>query len=400
MRSTTVVVVGAGHCGLSMSRHLTDRSIDHVVLERGEVASSWRAQRWDSLRLLTPNWMTRLPGFAYSGTEPDGFLTAAEVAQLIADYAAASAAPVITGIEVTSVSPQEAGFVVTAGGEQWRTSAVVLACGITRPELPAVAAQLPEDVVSVPATDYRNPEQLPDGEVLVVGGSASGVQIAEEVHRSGRPVTLSTGEHVRLPRRYRDRDILWWMDAVGVLDEPWHEIDDIVRARHVPSAQLAGGLRTVGFNELQSLGVHLVGKFQGVRDGSAQFSGSLVNACALADLKLNRLLATIDEFAGGSGERFEPTATPPPTLSLDLRRVRSVVWATGIKPDFSWVEVPAFDHRGRLKHDGGVTAWSGLYVLGLPVLRRRRSSFIDGASGDTAAIATKLCEHLASVPVG
>jgi putative flavoprotein involved in K+ transport len=232
--------------------------------------------------------------------------------------------------------------------------------------------------------------------VLVVGASASGVQIAEELQRSGRPVTLAVGEHVRVPRRYRGHDILWWMDAVGILDERWDEMDDLVRARNLPSLQLVGAARTLDLNALQASGVRLVGRFAGVRDGVAQFSGSLTNVCALADLKLGRLLDTIDARAGGRGERLEPTAVRRTPLGIDLRsgEIRSVVWATGVRPDFSWLDIPVFDHRGRLLHDGGVTCWPGLYVLGLPMLRRRRSTYIDGARADADDLAAHLLDHL------
>jgi putative flavoprotein involved in K+ transport len=392
--TTTTVVVGAGHSGLAVSRCLADRSIDHVVLERGRVADSWRTQRWDSLRLLTPNWMTRLPGHSYAGPDPDGFLSAGEVADLLTEYGLG--APVRTGTTVTAVRPSPDGFDVVTGDDVWRARTVVLAAGLGRGVRPAFADAIPAQVTQLHALDYRNPAQLPDGGVLVVGPSSSGVQIAEELQLSGRPVTLATGEHVRLPRRYRERDILWWMDAVGILDERYDELDDVVRARNLPSMQLVGGDRTLDLNALQSLGVRLTGRLAGVRDGQAQFAGSLPNVCTLADLKLNRLLNTIDEHAGGQGERFEPTRVPASVLGLSLTsgEIRSVVWATGVGPDHSWLEVPVRDARGRLRHAGGVTPWPGLYVTGLPVLRRRRSTFIDGAAADANDITDHLAGHL------
>jgi putative flavoprotein involved in K+ transport len=396
MSVVTAVVVGAGHCGLAMSRHLTAHSIDHVVLERGEVAHSWRTQRWDSLRLLTPNWMTRLPDSGYQGDDPDGYLSAPQVADFVAGYAAASGAPVITGTTVTAVRPGGQGFEVETDRGPWQARSVVLAAGTTRSVVPPVARHLPAGILSVPALQYRNPDQLPDGGVLVVGASASGVQIAGELQRSGRPVTLAVGEHVRVPRRYRGRDILWWMDEVGILDERWDELDDLVRARHLPSLQLVGGSHTLDLNALQEYDVRLVGRLAGVRDHRAQFSGALANVCALADLKLGRLLDTIDAHAGGRGERPYPTAVRRPPQGIDLRsgEIRSVVWATGVRPDFSWLDVPVFDRRGRLLHDGGVARWPGLYALGLPLLRRRRSTFIDGARADAEDLAAHLMEHV------
>ena len=398
---TTTVVVGAGHCGLAMSRCLADRSIDHVVLERGEVASSWRTKWWDSLRLLTPNWMTRLPGgYAYRGDDPDGYLTAQGVARLIDDYARDSAAPVLTGTTVTAVHRASEGYVVRTDQNTWHARTVVLASGACAvPVVPAFADQVPAGVVSVTPDRYRNPAALPSGGVLVVGASATGVQLAEELQRSGRQVTVAVGEHVRVPRRYRGRDIFCWLDAAGVLDERAEDMDDLVRARHLPSMQLVGADRAVDLNSLQALGVRVVGRLAGIRDGQAQFSGSLRNVCALADLKLARLLDTIDAYAGGAGERPAPTEVAEVPLGIDLRRgeIRSVVWATGIKANYSWVDVPVFDPRGRLKHEGGVTPWPGLYVIGLPLLRRRRSTFIDGAAADAVDLAAHIAAHLDSL---
>jgi putative flavoprotein involved in K+ transport len=339
--------------------------------------------------------MTRLPGWEYHGDDPDGYLSAVQVADLVAAYAVESAAPVVSGTTVTAVRPGGDAFEVDTDRGRWDARMVVLAAGMTRGVVPAVARRL-SDLVSIPALDYRNPGQLPEGGVLVVGASASGVQVAAELQASGREVTLAVGEHVRVPRTYRGRDILWWLDEVGILDQRYDEVDDVVRARHLPSLQLVGGARTLDLNALQASGVRVVGRFAGARDGRAQFSGALANVCALADLKLRRLLNTIDDHAGGRGERPEPTCVPKPVLEISQRsgELNSVVWATGFRPDFCWLDVPVFDHRGRLQHDGGVTRWPGLYVLGLPMLRRRRSSYIDGAGGDAAELAAHLTSAL------
>jgi putative flavoprotein involved in K+ transport len=404
MSSTTTVVIGAGHSGLAMSRCLTDRAIDHVVLERGEVANSWRTQRWDSLRLLTPNWMTRLPGHRYDGADPDGYLTMPEVVELIEGYAKVVDAPVQAQTTVTAVRPAPEGFTVQTDRGPWQARTVVLASGAyTAAAVPAVGGGVPPGITQLAMDEYRRPSQLPDGGVLVVGAAASGIQIAEEVHRSGRPVTLAVGEHVRMPRTYRGRDILAWMDATGVLDERYDEIPDLLRARTLPSMQLVGSPEraTIDLNTLTERGVRLVGRLAGIRDGVAQFSGSLPNVCALADLKLGRLLDGIDDWAGANGDRPRPAPTrvpDPPPLTLDLRRgeIRSIVWATGFRPDLSWLDVPVLDRKGRVRHDGGVTTWPGLYVLGWPFLRRRKSTFIDGAGADAADLADHLAAHLAT----
>jgi putative flavoprotein involved in K+ transport len=387
-----------------MSHCLTARSIDHVILERGEVANSWKTERWDSLRLLTPNWLSRLPGYVYDGDDPHGFRTMPETIAFIERYAAAIAAPVRTRTEVTSVRTNSRGYQVTTDQGEWECRTLVLASGACNiPSVPPIAEALPSGIRSLSAMDYRNPDQLEAGGVLVVGASATGTQLAEEIHRSGRPVTLAVGEHIRAPRTYRGRDIKWWMDVAGVLDDRYDEIDDIVRARNVPSLQLTGSddRRTLDLNRLTDLGVRLVGRLAGIADGRLQFSGSLRNQCALSDLKMNRLLERIDLWAtehGLDGEadpphRFEPTRVEgSPPLGIDLRsgEIRTVLWATGFRPDYSWLNVPVFDRKGRVRHEGGVAEAPGMYLLGIPFLRRRKSSLIDGAAAD----AGELSEHL------
>ncbi|MDX1433536.1 MAG: NAD(P)-binding domain-containing protein [Gammaproteobacteria bacterium] len=403
---TTTVVIGAGHAGLAMSRCLTERAIDHVVLERGEVANSWKRERWDSLRLLTPNWQSRLPGFGYEGDDPDGYRSMRETIAFIERYAEVISAPVETGTRVTCVRRVDDGYHVATTRGDWRAASVVLATGACNvAQVPALAQAVPPGIETLTPMAYRNPQQLAEGGVLVVGASATGTQIAEEIHRSGRPVTLAVGEHVRAPRVYRGRDIQWWMDAAGVLDERYDEIDDLVRARNVPSMQLAGSpeRRSVDLNSLTDIGVKLVGRLAGISDGRAQFSGSLRNLCALADLKMNRLLDRIDEWARDNGlddavdpvHRFEPTrveGSPPLGMDLASGEIRTIVWATGFRPDFSWLDVPVLDRKGRVRHDGGVVDAPGLYLMGMQFLRRRKSALIDGAGDD----ARDLSAHLAA----
>jgi putative flavoprotein involved in K+ transport len=387
-----------------MSRCLADRSIDHVILERGEVANSWKTERWDSLRLLTPNWQSRLPGFGYEGDDPDGFRTMPETIAFIERYSEVISAPVRTHTRVTSVLPGVDGYDVATDQGDWRCRTVVIATGACNiPQVPSVTEAVPPAIAALTPMSYRNPAQLEQGGVLVVGASATGTQIADEIQRSGRPVTLAVGEHVRAPRVYRGRDIEWWMDVAGVLDDRYDQIDDIVRARKVPSLQLAGTpeRRTVDLNALTRIGVKLVGRLVGFRDGMAQFSGSLRNQCALADLKMNRLLDRIDRWASENGvqndadppHRFEPTGveTAPP-LGMDVVRagIRTILWATGFRPDYSWLHVPVVDRKGQLRHDGGVVDAPGVYLMGMPFLRRRKSSLIDGAADD----ARDLSDHL------
>jgi putative flavoprotein involved in K+ transport len=406
MRTITTVVIGAGHAGLAMSRCLGERGIDHVVLERGEVANSWRTERWDSLRLLTPNWQSRLPGFSYAGNDPDGFRTMPEVIDFLDAYAHAIAAPVKTHTRVVAVRRSDAGYLVRTDRGDWHCRTLVLASGACNiPCVPKLAEALPPAMRTLTPMDYRNPDQLAHGGVLVLGASASGIQLADEIHRSGRPVTLAVGEHIRAPRTYRGRDIQWWMDVAGVHDQRYGEVDDIERARRVPSLQLVGSpeRRTLDLNALADSGVRLVGRLAGIADGRLQFSGSLANQCALSDLKLGRLLDAIDQWAtenGLDGEvepPYRPAPTrvdPSPVLTLDVARsgIRTILWATGFRPDYSWLEVPVLDRKGRLRHDGGVVASPGLYVMGLQFLRRRKSALIDGAGAD----ARELSAHLAA----
>jgi putative flavoprotein involved in K+ transport len=411
MMQTTAVVVGAGHAGLAMSRRLTERSVDHVVLERGEVANSWRTQRWPSLRLLTPNWQMRLPGHRYAGDDPDGFMPAADLAATLTGYARRIGAPVRTATTVHAVRAAPAGFHIQAGEDLLRARAVVLATGACAlPAIPAVAAAVPPSITTLTPLAYRDPGQLPDGGVLVVGASATGVQLAAEIHRSGRPVTLAVGEHVRLPRTYRGRDIFWWLEATGLLAERYDQVDDLTRARHLPSPQLTGTPQavTTDLNSLMALGVRTVGRLGRVADGVAQFSGSLANICALADLKMNRFLNRADEWATASGldddlpppHRFAPTRVDPRTpLELDLTsgEITTVLWATGFRPDHSWLDIPVRDRKGHIRHDGGVvTGAPGLYLLGLPVLRTRASTYIHGAHADSEALADHLHTYLSS----
>ena len=402
-------MIGAGHAGLAASRCLSERSIDHVVLERGDVANSWSRERWNSLRLLTPNWQARLPGHRYDGSDPDGFMTVAEVIAFVSRFAASISAPVRTRTTVTSVRPSDDGYVVVTDRGDFSCRCLVLASGACNvPTVPGFCEAVPSSIACVTPMHYRDPSQLPEGGVLVVGASSTGVQLADEIHRAGRPVTLSVGEHVRLPRTYRGRDVLWWMDASGVWDERYDEIDDLNRARGLPSPQLVGTPErtTLDLNVLADAGVEVVGRWAAVRDGKALFSGGLRNHFALADLKMNRLLDTFDEWAGHNGhaadagppERFERSRVPEsPRFSLDLGRgeIRSIVWATGFRPDYSWLDVPVLDRKGYLRHDGGVVDAPGLYAIGLPVLRRRKSSFILGAEDDARDVVSHLAGYLA-----
>jgi putative flavoprotein involved in K+ transport len=379
-----------------------------VVLERGRVAERWRSERWDSLRLLSPNWHTRLPGFRYDGPDPDGFMQASELVWLLERYARTIDAPVESNTTVLRVEASGRGYRVTTDREGFEARSVVIATGhCDVPSVPPVAAGLPGDVVQLVPSRYRRASQLPPGGVLVVGASASGVQLADEIHASGRPVTLAVGRHTRLPRVYRGRDIFWWLDVMGVFDETEDDVFDLALARSQPSLQLVGrsDRATLDLPVLERRGVRLAGRLAAIEGARVRFADDLVAHTAAADARLARLVQRIDTFAARSGlegdvgprEPFTPVVWPAPApTTLDLRQagIRSVVWATGYGRAYPWLRVPVLDERGEIRHAGGVTAAPGLYVLGLYFLRRRKSSFIDGVGQDAMELAAHLARYL------
>jgi len=314
-------------------------------------------------------------------------------------------APVQRHVCVEHVRACHVGFEVVTDQGSWTCDAVVVAAGASsEPRVSALCADLPHALHQLTALQYRNPDVLGGGGVLVVGASASGVQIADELQRSGRETTIAVGDHVRLPRTYRGRDIHWWMDVIGQLDERYDEVDDVLRARRLPSLQLIGTpeRRTLYLNALAATGVRTVGKLMRIVDTRAQFSGALANLVAGADLKQQRLLTRIDEFASERGldasltgpAPLAPTSLENAPTELDFADFETVVWATGYRPSYPWLDRAAFDQRGRLVHDGGVCALAGLYLLGMPFMRRRKSSFIDGVGPDAAELASDLQAYL------
>ncbi len=404
MRRVETVVIGGGQAGLAMSRCLLDAGADHVVLERGRVAERWKSERWDSLRLLTPSWQSRLPGFRYDGPDPDGYMTAGEVAEYLGRYARSFAAPVEEGTTVLSVERAARGYRVATDRGDWHAANVVIATGhCDTPLVPSVSRALAPDIQQVVPTRYRRPSALPPGGVLVVGASATGLQLAEEIHASGRPVTLAVGRHTRLPRTYLGRDIMWWLDAMGVLDERIEDVASPDASRAQPSLQLVGrpGRATIDLRVLQRIGVRLTGRLAGIDGSRVAFADDLVAHTAAADMRLARLLHRIEVFAARTGLRVRPEEReryrpflwpfdPPDEIDLKDAGIRTVVWATGFRRLYPWLKVPVLDERGELRHQGGVTPSPGLYVLGLYFQRRRNSNFLDGVGRD----ARELTEHL------
>jgi putative flavoprotein involved in K+ transport len=409
---TTTLIIGAGQAGLAMSRCLSELGIEHVVVERGKLAQRWRSQSWDSLRLLTPNWMTRLPGFQYDGNDPDGFMSVTELIAFFERYAASSAAPILTDTSVQSVERSANGFrVVTSRGE-WSASSVVVATGYCDlPAVPLATHRVARSVTQIAAPDYRRPEHLPDGGVLVVGGSSSGVQIADEVERSGRQVTLAVGRHTRLPRLYRGRDILWWLDRLGALSQEIDAVQDLERSRRQPSLQLVGrpDRASLDLGVLHERGVRIVGRIRDIDGHRLSLADDLVATTAAADIKMAEIFTRVDQFIATTGlsaesrEPFNPTwplgLDTPTSLDLKAERISTVIWATGYRRAYPWLRVPVLDSRGEVAHTGGITSEAGLYVLGLNFQRRRNSSFIDGVGHDAWAIADDIARSIGRVRV-
>jgi putative flavoprotein involved in K+ transport len=411
MPSLDTIVIGAGQAGLAMSRCLSERGVDHVVLERGRIADRWLTERWDSLRLLTPNWMSRLPRWSYDGADPDGFMTAVEVADYFARYARSSEAPVEEQSAVESLRFDGEVYELRTTGATWTAQRVVIATGwCDRPAIPAMALALPPDVRQIAPNSYRNPSSVPDGGVLVVGASATGVQLADELRSAGRDVVLAVGRHSRLPRRYRGMDIFWWLDRIGVRDKTIDEMPDAARARHEPSLQLVGGpdRRSVDLTTLQDAGVQIAGRVVGIDGHHVRFADDLGHTVTEADRRMRRVLAGIDRHIDETGltdevlapEPMAPVrpAPSPDRLALNDRRIASVVWATGHRRTYPWLHVPVRDEYGEIRHRRGITPVPGLYVLGQHFQHARNSDSIDGVGRDAEFVADHLTCRTAITP--
>jgi len=408
VRRIDTLVIGGGQAGLAMSRCLSDRNVDHVVVERGRVAERWRSERWDSLRLLTPNWQTRLPAMRYDGREPDGYMSMPELVGFFERYATTIAAPVESDTAVFAVEASGPRFDVHTSRGLWTADNVVIATGYSDvPHVPAMARRLSRRVAQVVPTMYRNPGGLRTGGVLVVGASATGIQFADEISASGRPVTLAVGRHLRLPRRYRGRDIMWWLDAMGSFDETIDDVFDARVSRSQPSLQLIGRTDASSL-DLQSLterGVRAVGRVVDVDGERMQCADDLIATTSASDLKLAELLQRIDRFIHKTGttatpaEPFQPTwmlARDDATRTIDLRAegIDTVIWATGFARRYPWLKVPVLDEHGEIRHRYGVTPVQGLFVLGMHFQRRRKSAFIDGVGDDAAFLADRIARRL------
>jgi putative flavoprotein involved in K+ transport len=397
---TDTIVIGAGQAGLAVSQCLTDRGRDHVVLERGRIGQRWRSDAWDSLHLLTPNWMNTLPGETYRGADPDGFSSAAAFNSYLASYAESFGAPVEEHSGVHLLRKRHDQFEVVTGRAAWLATNVIIATGwCDRPAVPAAAHALPADVHQVVPGGYRNPGSLPGGGVLVAGASATGVQLADELRAAGRDVTIAVGSHTRMPRTYRGMDIYWWLDRLGILDKTIDQMPDPLGARHEPSAQLVGrpDHRRLDLTTLQADGVHLVGRVLAISGHRVGLATDLPATVATADQRMRRLLRRIDRHIEANGLRHEVLAADRPRAVAPTRAIRdldlhaaginTVVWATGYRRTYPWLRLPVLDRSGEIRQRRGRTPVPGLYVLGQRFQHYRSSNFIGGVGRDAAFVA-------------
>lgn len=392
------VVIGAGQAGIAMSEHLTSLDISHLVLERDRIAERWRTQRWDSLVANGPAWHDRFPGLEFTGFDKDSFVNKDAIADYFEKYADKFNAPVHTGVEVTQVTPKHGapGFIVETSEGTIEAQRVVSATGAFQlPSVPAIVAE--EEIQQLHSSEYMNPQQLPDGAVLVVGAGSSGVQIAKELNQSGKEVYLSVGPHDRPPRSYRGKDFVWWLGVLG----KWDEAAMKPGMEHVTIAVSgADGGKTIDFKELAHEGITLLGRTESCSNGILSFASDLNTNVEQGDKNYLAVLDEADAYIERNGLDFpqepearkvfdQPECMVNPILTLDLKRngITSIIWATGFNVDYSWLKCDVLDDRGYPVHQRGIAPVRGIYFLGLPWLSRRGSTFIWGVWHDAKYIA-------------
>jgi len=409
------VVIGGGSAGLGIGYYLRETGRKFVILERGRVGETWRTQRWDSFAVNTPNWANCLPGDTYDGEESDGFYRLDELIGYLQDYAARYELPVTEGATVTGVDPDGDGFRVTYQNGAGATAAiaarnVVVASGMMQaPKIPGVREQFPDTILQIHASDYRSPEALPPGAVVVVGSAQSGCQICEDLIHAGRDVYLCTSKVARIRRRYRQRDILEWFEDVGLFDVAVDDLPDPAM-EFAAQPQVSGVGRYGGTLSLQSMaqeGVRLMGRLSDVTDGVLKTDDSLSEHVAFADATSSEITAMIEEWIVANGVSVEPIEDDPndepagPEVGeagiteLDLMKagVGSVVWCTGFTAEFGWIGAQVTDERGRPIHQRGISPVPGIYFLGFPWLHSRKSGIIHGIDEDAQFIAEAIAER-------
>jgi putative flavoprotein involved in K+ transport len=402
----SVIVVGGGQAGLAISYCLKDKGIDHIIFEKNQIGYAWQSKRWDTFCLVTPNWQCTLPGYHYSGDDPDGFMEKDEIVEYIKDYARSFNPPIQEGIEVLSVKknqPQGLFELSTSLGSYTADQVVIATGSYHQPKMPKMAERLAEDVLQLHSSDYKNPQSLPDGEVLIVGTGQSGCQIAEDLHLAGKKVHLCVGSAPRSPRQYRGKDVVEWLDKLGYYDLTINEHPDKENVRNKTNHYVTGrdGGREIDLRTFALEGMHLYGSLKDIRDNNLEFKPNLKQNLDRADQVAESIKNTIDEYIA-KNQISAPTETPyqpvwqPETevLELDYQQanINSIIWCIGYQTDFSWIEVSVFDGKGYPNHDRGITNVRGLYFLGLPWLYTWGSGRFSGIARD----AEYICEYIAA----
>ncbi|HEY8802095.1 MAG TPA: NAD(P)-binding domain-containing protein [Candidatus Dormibacteraeota bacterium] len=400
-QSVDVAIIGGGQAGLATSWHLTQAGIDHVVLEAGRVAETWRSRRWDSFCLVTPNWTVQLPGAKYVGPDPDGFMTLDQLVAHFQDWADSFDAPVEGNCAVTSLAADSGGFVISMPSGKLKARRVVVASGAyQKPYRPAGAESLPKDLVQLFAEEYANPGALPPGAVVVVGSGQTGCQLAEEIHKSGRKVFLACGRCVWVPRRLQGHDILWWMIESGYMDRTPDKLPSpLARLLGNPQATGHDGGRDLNFRVLHNMGVELLGRYSGAEGMKMQFADDAAASVDFGDARLADLLKFIETYCASSGIT-PPTLEMPPPLrvktrtDLDIARdgIGAVIWTSGYRPDYGWVKAPVFDDMGFPVQTDGRTKVPGLYFMGVHWMRKGKSAILYGVGEDAEIVVRNIAE--------
>jgi putative flavoprotein involved in K+ transport len=409
----SVAVIGGGQAGLAMSYCLKQRGIDHVVLEKNRVGHEWREHRWDTFCLVTPNWQCRLPGYPYRGPEPHGFMLKDQIVRYLEDYVRFFEPPLHEGVSATTLRARpKGGFdLVTSAGECRVDQVVIAIGGYHTPQIPRLGERLPEEILQIHSSAYRNPEMLPPGEVLVVGTGQSGCQIAEDLHIAGRKVHLAVGGAPRTARRYRGRDVVDWLEDMGYYTLPVHEhpLKERVRAKANHYVTGRDGGRDIDLRQRAREGMRLHGRLVDGRGGRVQLADDLKQNLDQADAVAESIKTSIDKFISAQGlsapteARYQPVWEPPagasPSLDLLAAGITSIVWCTGFRADYRWIEVPIFDGRGYPVHARGVTAIGGLYFLGLPWLHTWGSGRFSGVAADAEYLGDRVQERVGALPM-
>ena len=400
-RNVNVAIIGGGQAGLATSWYLTQAKVDHVVLESGRVAETWRSRRWDSFCLVTPNWTVQLPGAKYDGPDPDGFMSLAELVSYFQSYANSFDAPVEEDCAVTKLEADDGGFLLTLASGKIKARSVVVATGAyQRPHRPAGAESLPNDLVQLFAEEYTNPEALPQGAVLVVGSGQTGCQLAEEIHQSGRKVFLACGRCVWVPRRLHGHDAVWWMIESGFMDRTPDKLPSpMARLLGNPQASGHDGGRDLNYRVLHALGVELLGRYVGAEGSKLQFADDLASSVDFGDARLSDLLKFVEASCAAKGTAAPTYEMPPPLriktrTELDIARdeIGSVIWTSGYRPDYGWVKFPVVDEMGFPIQTDGRTRVPGLYIMGVHWMRKGKSSILYGVGEDAGVVAQHIVE--------